>query len=278
MTPSHPIVAALQMTSGDDVARNLDTARRLIAEAAAAGAVLAALPENFAFMGGHERDKLAHVERPGTGPIQRMLADAARTHRIWVVAGTVPMGLENDPRRVAAACLVYDAQGDLAARYDKIHLFDVEVGGSGGAERYRESASIAPGAWVPTVVPTPAGRLGLSVCYDLRFPELYRALSAQNADLLCVPAAFTARTGEAHWEVLLRARAVENLCHVVAPGQVGTHPGGRATWGHSMIVSPWGDVLASAADGEAVVLAPVDRARQGEQRRSFPVLRHRRAG
>lgn len=274
----NPIIAALQMNSGDDVARNLATAARLVGQAAEQGVSLAILPENFAFMGARERDKLAHAEADGAGPIQDALAQAAQRHRIWLVAGTVPLALADDPGRVAAACLVYDASGARAARYDKIHLFDVEVAGSGGAERYRESASIAPGRWNPVVVATPAGRLGLTVCYDLRFPELYRALAEREVDLLSVPAAFTARTGEAHWELLLRARAVENQCHVIAPGQFGGHPGGRSTWGHSMVVGPWGEVLACQAQGDAVVAAEVDRARATELRASFPVLRHRHLG
>lgn len=269
-------VAALQMNTGDDVVHNLRQATRLIAEAAAQGAGLAALPENFAFMGAREADKLAHAEEPGHGPIQDALARAARAHGIWVVAGTVPLRGQ-DARRVRAASLVYDAQGSCVARYDKIHLFDVDVPREDGGERYRESASIEPGEWNPVVVDTPVGRLGLSVCYDLRFAELYRVLVEQGAELLCVPAAFTARTGAAHWEVLLRARAVENQCVVIAPGQFGTHPGGRATWGHSMIVGPWGEVLAQAADGERAVVADLDRAQQAALRRSFPVLQHRRA-
>ena len=272
----NPRIAALQLTSTDDVQANLQTAGRLIAAAAGAGAVLAALPENFAFMGARERDKLALAEVPGQGPIQDRLAAMASRHRIWLVAGTLPLQLEQDPRRVAAACLVYDAAGTQVARYDKIHLFDVEVDGGVDAQQYRESASIAPGPWHPVVVDTPAGRLGLSVCYDLRFPELYRALVAQGAELLSVPAAFTEPTGRAHWELLLRARAVENLCYVLAPGQVGRHPDGRGTWGHSMVVGPWGEVLACQAAGEGMAMAEVEPLRQLDQRRRFPVLTHRR--
>lgn len=269
-------VAALQMNSGDDVKANLLAADRLIERAAGEGARLAALPENFAFMGAKETAKLAHAEPDGAGPIQDFLAQAAQRHGIWVVAGTVPLAVAGDPSRVWAASLVYDARGVRAARYDKIHLFDVEVEREGKWERYHESRSIAAGAWNPVVVDTPAGRLGLSVCYDIRFPELYRALAAQGAELLCVPAAFTARTGEAHWDVLLRARAVENLCYVIAPGQFGTHPGGRETWGHSMLVDPWGAVLGVAAQGEQAVVASVDRDRQQALRASFPALAHRR--
>ncbi|MCC2655495.1 MAG: carbon-nitrogen family hydrolase [Panacagrimonas sp.] len=270
-------VAALQMNSGDDVAANLAAAARLVEAAAASGAVLAALPENFAFMGGHEAAKLAHAEPDGSGRIQDFLSDCARRHRIWIVAGTMPMAVPGDPERVHAASLVYDDAGRRVARYDKIHLFDVEVERDGRMERYHESRHIARGHWNPVVVDTPAGRVGLSVCYDLRFPELFRSLVAQGAELLCVPAAFTARTGEAHWDVLQRARAVENLCYVIAPAQYGTHPGGRSTWGHSMVVDPWGTVLACEASGESAVIARVDRQRQAQLRASFPALSHRRA-
>ena len=273
----NPRVAALQMNSGDEVAANLDVAARLIEQAAGEGICLAVLPENCAFMGARERDKMQHAEADGRGPIQERLATLAQRHRLCVVAGTVPLALAEDPDRVAAACLVYGADGERLARYDKIHLFDVQVSGGSGAQRYRESASIAPGAWNPVVVPTPAGRLGLSVCYDLRFPELYRALAEQQADLMCVPAAFTERTGEAHWELLLRARAVENQCVVIAPNQYGQHPGGRSTWGHSMVVGPWGEVLACTDAGEAVVAAEVDRQKLAELREGFPVLSHRRS-
>jgi nitrilase len=269
-------VAALQMNSGDDLAANLAVADRLVEAAASAGAVLAALPENFAFMGAHEKAKLAHAEPEGSGPIQEFLAECARRHRIWIVAGTLPMAVPGDPQRVYAASLVYDSSGGCVARYDKIHLFDVDVERDGHTERYHESRHIAPGAWNPVVIETPAGRLGLTVCYDLRFPELFRALVGQGAELLCVPAAFTARTGEAHWEVLQRARAVENLCYVIAPGQFGTHPGGRSTWGHSMVVDPWGVVLACEAGGESAVVARVDREKLAQLRASFPALSHRR--
>jgi nitrilase len=231
------------------------------------------LPENFAFMGAKERYKLAVAEREGAGPIQDFLAVTARELGLWIVAGTVPLAVAGDPEKVWAACLVYDAQGARAARYDKIHLFDVEVP---GGERYHESRTIAWGGLNPVVVDTPLGRLGLSVCYDLRFPELYRALAGQGAELLCVPAAFTARTGQAHWHALLKARAVENLCFLIAPGQHGTHAGGRATYGHSLILDPWGETLAEQTDGDGVVLAPVSQERLRQVRTSFPALMHRR--
>ncbi len=265
-------LAAIQMSSGADVGANLRAAGAALEAARAQGAALAVLPENFAFMGAHERDKLAVAEAEAAGPIQDFLAQAARRLGLWVVGGTVPLRTA-DPQRVAAASLVYDAGGARAARYDKIHLFDVDVPGGGA---YRESASIAPGPATTAVVDTPAGPLGLSVCYDLRFPELFRRLVAGGAEILAVPSAFTDRTGAAHWEPLLRARAIENQCYVVAPGQWGEHPGGRRTWGHSMILDPWGRVLAQHGDGAGVVLADAPREPLHALRRSFPVLEHRR--
>lgn len=275
---AQPLVAAIQMNSGNQLSRNLAVAEQLLREAARQGAALAALPENFAFMGARDTDKLAHAEAAGSGPIQAFLSAIARELRMWVVAGTVPVAVPGDASKVFAASLVYDASGALAARYDKIHLFDVQVPRDTQAqgESYRESASILRGEPRIVTVPTPAGVLGLSVCYDLRFPELYRALTLAGAEILCVPAAFTAKTGEAHWETLLRARAIENQCSVIAPGQFGEHPGGRRTWGHSLIVGPWGEILAQQADGAGVVIARPDRARQAQLRQSFPVLAHRR--
>ena len=271
------MIAAIQMTSGAEVAANLASAGRLLAEARTQGAELAVLPENFALMGARESDKLAVAEGEGAGPIQDFLADAARRLAMWIVAGTVPLRTR-EANRVAAACLVFDAGGARVARYDKIHLFDVDItrGDPEGVERYRESASIAPGPLDAVVVDTPLGKLGLSVCYDLRFPELFRALTAAGAEILAVPSAFTERTGAAHWDVLLRARAIENQCYVVAPGQWGTHPGGRRTFGHSMIVDPWGRVLAQRESGEGVVVASVPREPLAQLRRTFPVLQHRR--
>lgn len=267
-------MAAIQMTSGDDVATNLETAAQLLREAASGGARLAVLPENFAFMGKHERDKLALAEADGSGPIQDRLSALARELDLWIIAGTVPIRVDGEPRVYAASC-VYDSDGARVARYDKIHLFDIDVP-NGGGERYRESASIAPGGLHPVVVDTPVGRVGLSVCYDIRFPELYRALSQAGAEILVVPAAFTVKTGEAHWDLLLRARAVENLCYVIAPGQCGTHPSGRATYGHSVIVEPWGEVMARREATPGIVLADRDADRQTELRQSFPALAHRR--
>lgn len=271
------IVAAIQLNTGADLAENLASARHWLGEAAAGGAQLAALPENFAFMGAHEADKLALAESDGGGPIQDFLAQTARELGITVIAGTVPVAVPSDDSRVYAASLVYSAAGRRIARYDKIHLFDVDVDRGDRVERYRESRTIAAGEPAYVVVPTAVGALGLSVCYDLRFPELYRALTQRGAELLCVPAAFTQATGEAHWEPLLRARAIENQCFVLAPGQCGMHATGRRTWGHSMIIDPWGVILGQRVDDTpGVVLADLNFDRLREVRGSLPALKHRR--
>jgi deaminated glutathione amidase len=263
--------AALQMTSGPDVQANLAEARLLLEEAQAADGRLAVLPENFPFMGIHDADKLAVGESLGAGPIQDFLAESARRLGLWVIAGTIPIRVEGDPR-VAAASLVYNAQGERVARYDKIHLFDVEL--PERAESYRESANMAPGK-TPAVVDTPIGRVGLAVCYDVRFPELFRHLSAQGAQVFVLPSAFTAPTGRAHWETLLRARAIENLCYLIAPAQSGFHANGRETYGDSMIVDYWGRILGRLPRGRGCVSAEIDLARQAEVRKSFPALLHR---
>lgn len=275
MTAAHvpSRIAAIQMTSGDLAGENLARARRLLGEAREAGAAIAVLPENLGFMGRRDADKLAVAEEPGDGPMQAALAGAARELGLWIVAGTLPLRRAGESR-VAAASLVFDATGQIVARYDKMHLFDVDVPDN-PAESYRESTHIAPGA-APVVVDTPVGRLGLSVCYDLRFPELYRALVEQGATWLAVPAAFTVPTGRAHWETLLRARAIENLAIVVAAGQSGVHPSGRETYGDSMIVDHWGRVLARLPQGEGVVIADLDLSAQQAARAAFPVLAHRR--
>ena len=265
-------VAAVQMVSCADVGRNLETARALLRESRERGALVSALPENFAFMGLTEADKLAIAEDDGRGAIQDALSGLAREFGLWIVAGTVPLRVPGEPR-VAAACLVFDADGRRAARYDKIHLFDVAI--PGRDERYQESASVRPGE-SPVCVDTPAGRLGLAVCYDLRFPELFRRLLDLGAEWFCLPSAFTAPTGRAHWETLLRARAIENLCHVVAPAQSGFHENGRETHGDSMIVDCWGRVLARLPRGTGVVVADIDLVRQREVRQNFPSLDHRR--
>jgi deaminated glutathione amidase len=266
------IVAAIQMTSSADLAGNLADAGRLLAEARSRGALLAALPENFAFMGVGESDKFAIAEDEGTGRIQEFVAGTARELGMWIVAGTIPLRIAGETR-VAAASLVFDAEGRRAARYDKIHLFDVAV--PGRDERYQESSSVRPGG-TPVCVDTPAGRLGLAVCYDVRFPELFRRLLDLGAEWFCLPSAFTAPTGRAHWETLLRARAIENLCHVVAPAQSGFHENGRETYGDSMIVDCWGRVLARLPRGTGVVCGDIDLVRQRELRQNFPSLAHRR--
>ena len=263
--------AALQMTSGADVQANLEQARTLLEEAARLGVKLAVLPENFAFMGLADADKRAIAESQGAGPIQDFLSRTALQLQMWIVGGTIPLRVGPDGR-VAAASLVYRSDGTPAARYDKIHLFDVDL--PARKESYRESAHVAPGSR-PQVVDTPAGRLGLSVCYDIRFPELFRALSAAGARILSVPSAFTAPTGRAHWETLLRARAIENLCYVIAPAQSGFHANGRETYGDSMIVDHWGRILRRLPRGTGCVVADLDLAAQAEVRESFPALRHR---
>jgi nitrilase len=267
-------VAALQMTSGPEVAANLAQAAALLAEAASSGARLAVLPENFSFLGLRDADKRTVAETDGAGPVQEFLAASARRLGLWIVGGTIPLRNGADGR-VAAASLVYDAEGARVARYDKIHLFDVDI--PGRAEAYRESANVAPGTQ-PVVLDTPVGRLGLSVCYDVRFPELYRHLSAAGAQLLSVPSAFTAPTGRAHWETLLRARAIENLCYVIAAAQSGIHPSGRETYGDSMIVDFWGRILKRVPRGRGCAVADVDLALQADVRASFPALRHRTFG
>jgi len=259
------------MNSGPDVAHNLGVAGQLLADAAAAGALLAVLPENFALMGAREADRLAVAEAPGSGPIQDALAELAQKLSLWIVAGTLPIR-GRTPQRVAPASIVFDANGKQVARYDKIHLFDVDIPQK--KESYRESATFEPGN-EPIVVDTPVGRLGLSVCYDMRFPELYRRLSAAGAQLLAMPAAFTVPTGLAHWEVLLRARAVENLCYVLAAAQWGLHANGRETYGDAMIVDYWGRVLARQSAGAGVVVAEIDPVAQAGVREGFPALKHR---
>ena len=271
---SQPIVAAIQMTSAADVARNLATARRLLQEAREGGACLAVLPENFSFMGRNEAERRAVVEADGDGIVQKTIAATARELGLWIVAGTQPIAVPGESRP-ANACVVYDADGGRAARYDKIHLFDVDL--PNGREAYRESANAVPGAQAVTI-DTPAGRLGLSVCYDLRFPELYRRLVSEGADIFSVPSAFTGPTGRAHWEVLLRARAIEDLSYVIAAAQTGLHDNDRETYGDSLVIDYWGRVLARLPRGSGVVLAAIDRERQAATRASFPALKHRVIG
>jgi predicted amidohydrolase len=259
------------MVSAPDVAPNLATAERLITQAAEEGAEVALLPEYFCLMGRRDTDKVDCQEAPG-GPIQAYLAECARRHRITIIGGTLPM-LSPKVGRVLNTCTVFGPDGAALARYDKIHLFSFKR----GDEKFDESATILPGR-TPVVcdLPTASGaslRTGLSVCYDLRFPELYRQMAP--VDLIVVPSAFTYTTGQAHWELLLRARAVENQCYVLAAAQGGTHITGRRTWGHSMLVDPWGEVTAVLPEGEGVVCGVVDQARIEEVRTSLPALSHR---
>jgi nitrilase len=268
------VAAVIQMTTSPDVEANLATARGLLERAHAQGAVLAALPENFAIMGRKESDKVAVAEIAGEGPIQAFLGHTARELGMWIVGGTIPIRDEAEPQRVAAASLVFDERGRNVARYDKIHLFDVDI--PGREERYRESATVVPGVQ-PMVTTTPLGRLGMAVCYDVRFPELFRVLQSQGAEVFSLPSAFTAPTGRAHWELLVRARAVENLCYVLAPAQSGMHENGRETYGDSMIVDPWGHVIARVAEaGPGLAVAEIDRTLQHELRGRFPALAHRK--
>src|SRR5580692_1449579 len=264
-------VAAVQMTSAPDVAANLATAGTLLEQAAREGARIALLPENFSFMGLRDADKRAIAEREGSGPVQDFLSQRSRELKLWIVGGTTPIS-ETAGERVAAACLVYNDQGERVGRYDKMHLFDVDI--PGRDEKYRESSNIAPGSRLG-LVPTPAGLLGLSVCYDMRFPELYRPMSAAGAQWFTVPAAFTVPTGRAHWEVLLRARAIENLGFVVAAAQWGRHANGRETYGDSIIIDHWGAVLARLPEGQGVIVAQLNLAAQRAARQDFPALSHR---
>jgi nitrilase len=267
------------MTSAPEVEANLAMARSLLERARAEGATLAALPENFAIMGRKETDKVEAAETPGEGPIQAFLGHCARELGLWIIGGTIPLRVDGEPERVASASLVFDERGRCVARYDKIHLFDVAIPNRDDPrkdERYRESATVAPGSQT-RVVTTPLGRVGMAVCYDVRFPELFRVLQEQGAEILSLPSAFTAPTGKAHWELLARARAVENLCYVLAPAQSGIHPNGRETWGDSLIVDPWGQVVSRVTDaGPGLAVAEIDRTLQQELRERFPALSHRR--
>jgi nitrilase len=266
------VVACIQMASGPNVGANLLEAERLIEEAVSREAKLVVLPENFAIMGKSEHDKVEVREPEGDGPIQAFVAEQAARHGIWLVGGTIP--LEANARdKVRAACLVYDDMGKQVARYDKIHLFDVELVDS--EEQYTESETIEPNNEV-VVIDSPFGRMGIAICYDLRFPELFRQQLSAGMEIVVMPAAFTAITGRAHWEVLVRARAIENLCYFVAAGQGGYHLNGRETHGHSMIVDPWGIVLNSLSRGPGVVCASIDLERLESARRNFPSINHRR--
>ena len=260
-------VAAVQMVSEPDVQANLAVAGELIAQAAGEGAQLVALPEYFCILGLRDRDKVTVREADGRGPIQDFLAAAAARNKVWLVGGSAPLACA-DPDKVRNSCLVFDDAGRRVARYDKIHLFGFDL----GTERFQESRSIEPGSEVVTLE-TPFARLGLSICYDLRFPEMYRKMG--TVDLILVPSSFTATTGKDHWEMLLRARAVENQAYVLAPAQGGRHKNGRDTWGHSMIIDPWGKVLAVLASGPGVISAEIDHAEIARVRQSLPALTHR---
>ena len=260
-------IAAIQTVASASVERNLAVAEALIGDAADRGARLVALPEWFCFMGPHERDKLAIRETDGDGPIQSFLSRIAARLRVWVIGGSLPIAA-TIADKVRNSCLVFDDSGQRVARYDKMHLFGVEL----GEERFRESNTIEPGT-APLAIDSPFGRIGLSICYDVRFPELYRALD--NVDLISVPSAFTVPTGQAHWETLLRARAIENLAWVIAPAQGGRHESGRVTHGHSMIIDPWGKVRACLPEGPGVVIAEIDPSYQDRMRAALPALENR---
>ena len=263
-------VAALQMVSTPDVARNLASAGRLMAEAAASGMQLVALPEYFCLLGRSDRDKLGIAEAEGDGPIQDFLAEAAQRLGLWVIGGTLPLR-SADPGRVRNSCMVWSPTGQQVARYDKIHLFAFD----NGSERYDEGRVLEPGQ-TPVALDIEGWRVGLSICYDLRFPELYRRLMQPPCDLIVAPSAFTHTTGAAHWELLLRTRAVENQCYVLAPAQGGLHENGRRTWGHSLLADPWGELLAQVPEGEAVVAGALSRDRLAAVRQQLPALGHRR--
>ena len=265
--------AVVQMVSTADVQENLRTAAALIAQAAGAGARLIALPEFFAIISENERDKLSFRESFGCGPLQEFLAETARHHGIWLIGGTIPLA-SDEPDRVYNGCLLFNDRGECVARYDKMHLFDVYVDME-GKEQYNESATMKHGDTV-VVAPTPFGNIGLSVCYDVRFPELYRRMLAEDAVILSVPSAFTEKTGSKHWEMLLRARAVENLSFVIAPAQGGRHNTRRTTWGHSLIIDPWGEILGEIETGPGFACAYLDLEAMQTLRRTFPALQHRR--
>ncbi len=261
-------VAAIQMVSTPNPAENRQAVAARIDEAAQAGASMVLLPEYWPLLGMTDTDKLSHAEQPGDGPLQQFMSSMAKQHRLWLVGGTIPLA-SPEPGKVLNTLLVYGPDGELAARYDKIHLF----GFTRGQESYDESRTIVAGDDV-VVLDTPQLRVGLSVCYDLRFPELYRAMG--HCDLMVVPAAFTYTTGRAHWEILLRARAIENQCYVLAAAQGGKHLSGRRTWGHSMLIDPWGEVRAQLPEGEGVVLGELDPAHLSGVRASLPALAHRK--
>lgn len=264
-------IAAIQMCSSHNIQENLQTAANLITQAASAGAKLVVLPEMFAIMGIVASDKVAAKEKIGHGPIQNFLSEQSKRHNIWIVGGTIPIETD-EAARVRATCLVYNNEGMVVKRYDKIHLFDVSVSKN---ETYQESDTTQPGSEL-AVIDSPVGKLGLSVCYDIRFPELFRCLFKRGAEILMIPSAFTAKTGEAHWELLARARAVENFSYVIGACQGGTHTNNRKTYGHSIIVDPWGKIIASLASGTGVITAEIDLEHLHKIRQSIPITAHQR--
>jgi predicted amidohydrolase len=261
-------IAAVQMVSTPVLEENFAAASRLVTQAAQQDAQLVLLPEYWPIMGMHERDKIAYAEEPDAGPIQQFMSDVAREHQIWLIGGTLPMAAHEEGK-VLNTSMVYNPAGKRVMRYDKIHLFSFTKGN----ESYDEARTIVHGSQV-TTVDTSIGKVGLSVCYDLRFPELYRAMG--DCTLMVVPAAFTYTTGKAHWEILLRARAVENQCYVLAAAQGGNHPNGRHTWGHSMLIDPWGEVKAVLPTGEGIVIGDIEPHHLNRVRESLPALRHRK--
>jgi len=265
-------VAAVQMASGPNVSANLIEVKRLVNQAVDAGARLVVLPENFALMGNVDGDMIKIAEQEGSGPIQAFLSELAKKKNCWIVGGTLPI-VSEDKNRVRASCLVFDDRGKQVARYDKIHLFDVDIMDT--EESYTESKTIEPGSDVSTL-DTPFGKLGLAICYDIRFPEIFRKLLDQGVEIFAIPSAFTAITGRAHWETLVRARAIENLCYVIAAGQGGYHVSGRETHGDSMIVDPWGRVLDRLPRGSGIVIADIDQEQLQNIRQNFPAIAHRR--
>lgn len=264
-------IAAIQMASGPNLSANLNEAGRLISSAVDAGAELIVLPESFALMGMDPADFVTLKEPLGKGPIQEFLFNMCDKHRIWIVSGTIPITID-DPLRIRAACLLINPDGEIVNRYDKIHLFDAVLD---GGERYAESDIIEAGNEI-VVQDTPFGRIGFAICYDLRFPEMFRRMLDYGLDLIVLPAAFTAMTGKAHWEPLLRARAIENLCYVVASAQGGYHANGRETHGDSMIVDPWGEVIDRLPRGSGFVIANLDLDKVSRTRKQFPVIEHRK--
>lgn len=267
-------IAAIQMASGPNPAANLNEAARLISMAVAVNAKLIVLPENFAQMGQSETDKLDICEKEGEGPIQQFLSEQACSKSVWIIGGTLPLAT-SDPKRVRAACFVYNDKGEQVAHYDKIHLFDVSLNETG--ETYAESETIEAGNDL-VVFDSPFGRVGLAICYDVRFPEMFRRMHEHQVEIIALPSAFTAVTGKAHWETLVRARAIENLCYVVAANQGGYHVSGRETHGNSMIVDPWGNVMDVLSSGAGHVMANINIEQLQQIRRTFPALEHRRIG